>query len=94
MEFSYERYGTVGLGTPDPTTIASIIDESIVKFTPCNANVITEGPDKGICEITLTSKSNIYVSTDFDLEKFRKSKIIRIFIYFYKLSKFSAVMVF
>lgn len=72
MEFSYERYGTVGLGTPDPTTIASIIDESIVKFTPCNANVITEGPDKGICEITLTSKSNIYVSTDFDLEKFRK----------------------
>ena len=26
IEFSYEHHGTIGLGTPDPTTIASLID--------------------------------------------------------------------
>lgn len=71
IEFSYEHYGTIGLGTPDPTTIASVIDKDIVKFKPCDVKIITNGLDKGICQINLTDKSNVQVSTDLDLEKFR-----------------------
>ncbi|MBE6152556.1 MAG: nucleoside hydrolase [Firmicutes bacterium] len=72
MEFSYDHYGTVGLGTPDPTTIASIIEPSIVKFEPCNIDFITV-EDKGTkCNVTLTNDSNIKISTEFDLEKFRR----------------------
>ncbi len=72
IEFSYDHYGTVGLGTPDPTTIASLIDPLIVKFEPCKVEIISKGEDKGECHITLTNESNIKVSTDFDLERFRK----------------------
>lgn len=72
IEFSYDHYGTIGLGTPDPTTIASIIDPEIIKFEPCNIEIISEGNNKGECHVTLTDKSNIMISTDFDLEKFRK----------------------
>ena len=70
MEFSNKHYGTVGLGTPDPTTIASIIDPSIVKFSDCNIKVLLDEDKKGQSVVTLTDKSNIK-STDFDLEKFR-----------------------
>lgn len=72
IEFSYEHYNTIGLGTPDPTTIASIIDNSIVTFSPCNVEVISRGNEKGECHISLCDDSNIKVATDFDLEKFRK----------------------
>lgn len=72
IEFSYEHYGTVGLGTPDPTTIASIIDPNIIKFSYCDVDIVSRGKDKGECHITLTNKSNVMVSTDFDLERFRK----------------------
>lgn len=72
IEFSYDHYGTIGLGAPDPTTIASIIEPDVVKFESCNIEIITEGNRKGECHITLTDKSNIMISTDFDLEKFRK----------------------
>lgn len=72
IEFSYEHYKTIGLGTPDPITIALIIDPNIVKFEPCSAEIIIEGEKKGECNIKLTDTSNIYVSTDFDLELFRK----------------------
>ena len=72
IEFSYEHYKTIGLGTPDPITIASVIDPNIVKFEPCSAEIIIEGEKKGECNIKLTDTSNIYVSTDFDLELFRK----------------------
>ena len=71
IEFSYDHYGTIGLGTPDPTTIASIIDPKIIKFEPCNVEIVSEGDKKGECHVTLTDKSNIMVSTSFDLEKFR-----------------------
>lgn len=71
MEFSYEHYKTVGLGTPDPTTVASIIDPDIVKFEPCNIDIITEGEHKGECIVNLVESSNIQVSTSFDLDKFR-----------------------
>lgn len=71
IEFSYDHYGTIGLGTPDPTTMASLIDPDIVKFEPCTVSVIADGSERGQCHVTLTDKSNIMVSTDFDLEKFR-----------------------
>ena len=60
------------LGTPDPTTIASIINPSIIKFEPCKVEIVSDGDNKGECHVTLTDKSNIMVSTSFDLEKFRK----------------------
>lgn len=63
IEFTREYNHLIGLSTPDPTTMASVIDESIVKFTPCIVD--------NDFNITLTESSNIYVSTDFDLEKFR-----------------------
>lgn len=71
MEFSYEHYKTEGLGTPDPTTIASIIDPSIVTFAPFNIEIVTEGEKRKESYATPTEKSHIYLSVDFDLEKFR-----------------------
>ena len=72
MEYCYEDYKIVGLGTPDPTTIASLIDPSIVTFKPWTAKITTNGEDKGKCQINLCEQSNIKVSVDLDLEKFRK----------------------
>lgn len=72
IEFSYDHYGTIGLGTPDPTTIASLIDPKIVEFKPCKVDIVSCGENKGECNIVLTDNSNIMVSTDFDLERFRK----------------------
>lgn len=72
IEFSYEHYGTIGLGTPDPTTVSYLIDSNIIEFKPCKINIITEGEQRGECHINLTDKSNIMVSTNFDLESFRK----------------------
>ncbi len=72
MEFSFEEYKTIGLGTPDPTTIASLIDPNIVKFKPCTVKIISKGKEKGKCYINTCSNSNILVSVDFNLERFRK----------------------
>lgn len=72
MEFSYEHHGTIGLGTPDPTTIASLIDSQVVKFEPCTVDIIYNEEGKAECQVELTDKSNIMVSTKFDLERFRK----------------------
>lgn len=72
IEFSYEHYGTIGLGTPDPTTIASIIDEDIINFEPFKIEVETKGNNIGFSYASKVDKSNILLSTDFDLEKFRK----------------------
>ena len=67
MEFSYNHYKTIGLGTPDPTTIASLIDEKIITYKPC----IVEIKD-GLSHVNLTENSNIKVSIDLDVEAFRK----------------------
>lgn len=72
IEFSYEHFKTIGLGTPDPTTMASIIDKDIVKFEPFKIEIITTKERMGECIATPVQKSNILLSTDFDLEKFRK----------------------
>jgi len=71
IEFSYDHFGTIGLGTPDPTTIASIIDDEIVHFEPFQIEVITEGDMRGYSFATKKDNSNILLSTEIDLEKFR-----------------------
>ena len=68
IEFSYNHYKTIGLGTPDPTTIASVIDESIIKYKNADISVT----DDGKTIVTLNPDSNTLISTDFDLEKFRE----------------------
>ena len=68
IEFSFEHYGTIGLGTPDPTTIASIIDPNIVKFIPAKIEI----NEQMECIVTKQNESNLYISKDFDLELFRK----------------------
>lgn len=67
IEFSKEYNNIIGLSTPDPTTVAAVIDEKIVSFRPCN--VVMENKK---CKVTLCNNSNIYVSTDFSLERFRE----------------------
>lgn len=67
IEFSKEYNNIIGLSTPDPTTMAYVIDNSIVKFKPCKVEFINN-----LCKVDLIDKSNIYVSIDFDLDKFRK----------------------
>ena len=67
IEFTKEHNHIIGLSTPDPTTMASVIDESIVTFKPCNLKI-----NGNYTDITLTEKSNIYVSVDFNLQKFRE----------------------
>ena len=73
IEFSYDHYGTIGLGTPDPTTIASLIDESIITYEPFKIDVITKGEQRGYSFAKKVEESNIMLSTDFDIEKFRKT---------------------
>ena len=67
MEFSFNHYKTNGLGTPDPTTIGYLINNDIIDFKPCNVEIKDD-----LSYVTLTNKSNVYVSVDFDLELFRK----------------------
>ncbi len=72
IDFFEERYGVIGLGSPDPVTIACVLDEDIVKFEPCNIKIVTNKNNNTECHVTLTEESNIKVSTDMDLDKFRK----------------------
>ena len=67
IEFTIERNGLIGLSNPDPSTIASIIDSSITTFKPCT---VKKEEDDFI--FTLTDKSNIEVSVDTNVNKFRK----------------------
>lgn len=67
MAFSYEHYKTIGLGTPDPTTIASVLDKNLITFKPCTIFI-----KDSLSYINLTEKSNIYVSTDLNINLFRE----------------------
>ena len=71
IEFSYEHYGTVGLGTPDPSTIASIIDKDLIKYLPCKIDIVLDGERRGACDVTILDESNIMIAYDFDIERFR-----------------------
>lgn len=68
LEFSFEHYGTVGLGTPDPTTIAAVINPDIITYIPAKIEV----NEKSECIVTKQNNSNLYVSKTFDLDKFRE----------------------
>lgn len=72
IEFSFDHYGTVGLGTPDPTTIASIIDRDIISFEPFKIEVVTTGKMRGYSYVTKQENSNILLSTNLDLNRFRE----------------------
>ena len=72
LEFSYDYYQTPGIGTPDPTTIAAIIDPSIISYTRADIKIITSGPNIGQSNVILKDTSNILISTSFDINKFRK----------------------
>lgn len=67
IEFSFEHYRTIGLGTPDPTTVASVIDPSIISYIPAKLEI----NDQLECIVTKLDESNLYIAKDFDLEKFR-----------------------
>lgn len=71
IEFSYDHYGTIGLGTPDPMTVASILDKDIITFEPFKIEVVDKGENVGDSMAIKVERSNILLSTRFDLEKFR-----------------------
>ena len=72
MDFSGGKYKDDGLVNPDPATVASVIDTSILKFESCSVKVIDSGSKKGECYVALTDESNIKVATDINLKKFTK----------------------
>ncbi len=72
MEFSYQKYGVLGLTAPDPTAIASIVNSKVIKFEPCQIKLVKNKDNKSECHVDLTPNSNIKISTNFDLELFRK----------------------
>lgn len=67
MEFSKEHYDVIGCCMPDPTTIASVINEDIIKYVPCTINLKDD-----LVYITKTDTSNIHVSSDINLKLFRE----------------------
>ena len=70
IEFSYDKYKVKGLCAPDPITISSIIDPSIVTYIPCKIKINLK--TRGTCKIDLVENSNIKIANNIDLEKFRK----------------------
>ena len=72
IDFSREVEGIDDLVNPDPVTIASVIDDKILSFKPCNVKIIDKGKQKGDCYITLTDESNIMVATEINLKRFNK----------------------
>ena len=72
MDFSAIKYGDDGLVNPDPATVASVIDEGILKFEPCTVKVVDRGGKKGECYVALTDESNIKVATEVSIRKFTK----------------------
>ena len=65
MEFSLDHYNVTGCCMPDPVTIASEIDDSIIDYIPCEVEI-----KNYLAYITPTIKSNIYVSNKLHLENF------------------------
>lgn len=67
IEFCMDHYKTNGMDMPDPTTIASVIDPSIIKYKNADIEITKEG----ITEVQLNENSNFKIAYDFDLEKLR-----------------------
>jgi len=71
IDFSFQSKGTIGLQSPDPITMASIINPDLITFKPFKIKIETEGENCGESYATPTEESNIYLSTDVDLEGYR-----------------------
>lgn len=69
IEFNIEHYGIEGLSMPDPLTIASVIDPSVVRYTKADVEIITEG-DRKSESILKMNQGKINVITAIDVEKF------------------------
>ena len=72
MDFSYERYKITGLASPDPATIASIINPDVITFKPCTIKVNIDENKKATCEVKLINDSNIKVAVKCDVDKYRE----------------------
>ena len=68
IEFSYNKYKTPGLGSPDPITIASLLSDELISYKPAKIEVT---PD-AICHVEILKESNMQISVDFNLEKYRE----------------------
>jgi len=68
-EFGKKEYKLKDMAAPDPITISSIIDPNIVTYVPCKIKVSLK--EKGTTEIELVDESNIKISTNIDLNRFR-----------------------
>lgn len=68
IEFNQETFNISGLCCPDPSTISSIVDESIIEYKPCSV-IMT---DKNTTHVDLVDESNIKVAVKINLEKFRE----------------------
>lgn len=55
-----------GLATPDPITVASLINPKIVEFKPCTVDI-----KEDLSYVNLINKSNISVSTNLNLELYK-----------------------
>lgn len=72
IDFGKEKYKVVGMVCPDPITMASIIDPSIIEFEPCKVQVYISEQKRGTCNIQLVEESNIKISYQLDLKKYTK----------------------
>ena len=65
MEFCESHYGIIGCCMPDPVTIASVINEDIIKYDPCNIEI-----KDNLAYLSKEDYSTIYVSKNINLDKF------------------------
>lgn len=72
IEFTIDRHQINGMCAPDPITISSILNPNTVIFKPCKIDVSLDEDKKGTSVVTLLDKSNIQISTNINLEEFRK----------------------
>ena len=72
IDFGHEKYKVIGMVCPDPITMATVIDSSIIEFEPCTVQVYISEKNRGTCNIQLVEKSNIQISYKLDLKKYTK----------------------
>ena len=72
IDFGHIKYKVIGMVCPDPITMASIIDPTIIEFEPCKVQVYISEKKRGTCNIELVEDSNIKISYKLDLKKYTK----------------------
>jgi purine nucleosidase len=71
IEFNISHYDIHGLSMPDPLTIASVIDPSVVKYTKASVDIVTEGDRKGESIIKM-NEGDINIVSAIDVNKFKR----------------------